>query len=114
MDSAKSVNAHFSASSAVTWTLVGGVQETCVNSRLSPGNCLYQAGADAHSNIIKVVRGTYTGLFAYSGNENYDLNLEGGYEAGCATFSYNPELTILNGDINADTTGDAVVLDLNT
>jgi len=32
-----------------------------------------------------VVQGTYKDNFIYSGNENYNLTLEGGYAAGCAT-----------------------------
>jgi len=114
MDSARNVIANFTVKETIDWSLVDGVEETCINSASALATALYEAGTDGYPNLIKVVQGTYTGLFAYSGSEDYDLNLEGGYETGCATRSYNPELTILNGDINADDIGDGVVLDLNT
>ena len=89
-------------------------RRACVNHTSLLKNCLTEAQADGRHNTIKVVQGTYVGLFAYSGNENYDLNLEGGYEPDCATFSYNPERTVLDGDLDSNGTGDGVVLDLIT
>jgi hypothetical protein len=61
-----------------------------------------------------VVQGTYAGNFTYSGTEDFDLLLYGGYDAGCGSNVYNPELTVLDGDTNGDTNGDGLTLALST
>jgi hypothetical protein len=76
------------------WTIVDGTKESCVSSAEMLHSSLYDAEADGYNNIIKIVEGAYKGNFIYSGNENFDLILEGGYAPGCATRSYNPELTV--------------------
>jgi hypothetical protein len=98
------------------WSEVDSTHRSaCVSHASILKNCLAEAGADGKHNIIKVVQGTYLGNFIYNGVEDFDLNLKGGYDPGCSTFSYNPELTILNGDIiGGDNIGDGVVLDLIT
>jgi hypothetical protein len=59
-----------------------------------------------------VVQGTYMGLFLYLTSEDLDLEIYGGFDPGCATGVVDPTLTVLDGDIDIDGTGDGIVLDL--
>jgi hypothetical protein len=80
-------------------------------------NCLTDAGMDKMHNLIRVARGTYPGNFRYKAawGEDYDLTLIGGYDpAGSGERSYDPALTVLNGDTDSDNVGNGVVLSLDT
>jgi hypothetical protein len=69
------------------WTIVDGTKESCVTSTEMLHSALYDAEADGYNNNIKIVEGTYKGNFIYSGSEEFDLAIEGGYAPGCATLS---------------------------
>jgi len=99
-------------SAAAGWTLNNGTMETCVNSAGQFQLSLSDAESDDYPNLIKVVQGNYIGLFTYAGNEDFDLTLQGGYNADCTVRTINPTLTILDGDTDADTLGNGVTLDM--
>ncbi|MBI5634305.1 MAG: M6 family metalloprotease domain-containing protein [Nitrospirae bacterium] len=102
------------ASTSATWSLVNGAMETCVNNAGQLQSSLSDAETDGYPNVIKVVQGSYVGLFAYAGNEDFDLTLQGGYNAGCTARTINPTLTILDGDtdLTPDGIGNGVTLDM--
>jgi hypothetical protein len=52
---------------------------------------------DAHD-IIQVVQGTYTGNFTYSSLQGNNINVLGGYDAGCGSRVVNPANTVLDGN----------------
>ena len=73
---------------------------TCVDSAPALQSALTAAGADGEDDVIQVVQGTYltTGsAFNYSTAESFDLQLLGGFAAGCADRAVTPEYTILDG-----------------
>jgi len=96
--------------------VVNGIRQTCVTTAEQLQACLYDAEADGYPNTIMVVQGTYVGNFVFNSDEDFDLNLHGGYAAGCGSFVYNPSLTVIDGDVNGDVgtggTGDGVAFDL--
>ena len=87
-------------------------RETCVFHPLVLQKALEQAGTDRYHNLIKVQTGTYAGHFSYLAtlDENFDLELVGGYGTECATGEVAPGLTVLDGD----DVGDGSVLSLDT
>jgi len=70
----------------------------CVSDADGLTAALGYADSNGADDIIRVVKGTYTGTFAYNSAEGYGITLEGGYEAGCASREMNPANTILDGD----------------
>lgn len=73
----------------------------CVGTSAELQNALMTAASNGTSDTIQVRIGVYTGTsavsFAYSTAQNFDLNLEGGYLAGCGSRSANPGGTVLSG-----------------
>jgi hypothetical protein len=100
---------------ACDWNVVDSENaNACVSTAGMLQNCLAESRSDGKHNTIMVVQGTYTGNFTYFGTEDFDLLLYGGYDAGCGSNVYNPELTVLDGDTNGDTNGDGLTLALST
>ena len=72
----------------------------CVDSAAALQSALTAAGADGEDDVIQVVQGTYltTGsAFIYTTAESFDLQLLGGFTAGCTDRVVAPANTILDG-----------------
>ena len=59
------------------------------------------------------MQGLYRGLYSFTQGEAFDLVLAGGYGADCAERSLDPALTVLDGDLDGDGSGDGRVLTLD-
>ncbi len=71
--------------------------EYCVNSAGALNTALTAAGTNGQDDTIRVVQGTYTGLFYYSSSESRDVTVLGGYTSGCASRTLDPANTTLQG-----------------
>ncbi len=84
--------------------------EFCVSTASELQTALTTAQSNGQDDIVKVVRGTYTGNFTYASQEGKSIALEGGYTSGCIRRVRNPEYTILD----ANHTGKALELHNNS
>jgi hypothetical protein len=85
----------------------------CVGSTETLAACLLDAQADGMHNEIRLMQGLYRGHYSYTLGEDFDLMLTGGYGAACAKRSLDLALTVLDGDVDGDGTGDGRVLTLD-
>ncbi|RKY41312.1 MAG: hypothetical protein DRP81_08545, partial [Candidatus Omnitrophota bacterium] len=72
----------------------------CVSNSSELHSALTSATSNGEDDVIKIVQGTYNGSFIYASHEPYDVTIEGGYTAGCASRVVNPTNTVLNGGGN--------------
>ena len=71
----------------------------CVSNAAGLQAALTTAGGNGQDDTIRIVQGTYTGNFIYSSiTEAYDLAIEGGYTASCASRVVDPAKTVLDGN----------------
>jgi hypothetical protein len=81
--------------------VVGSAEDHCVSSASDLVTSLAQASNNNENDTIRVVQGTYLtpgGPFTYFGSqEDYGLELLGGYTAGCSSRVLDPTNTILDG-----------------
>jgi hypothetical protein len=73
----------------------------CVGSATALQNALATAATNAHNNTIKVRAGTYHapdgGFMYWRQSGNFNLDLEGGWNAGCTEQTEDASLTVLDG-----------------
>jgi hypothetical protein len=71
----------------------------CVDNAADLNNDLFIAASSSEDNTIRVQAGTYVGGFNYTRlTGNFSLDLEGGWDAGCATQATDASLTVLDGN----------------
>jgi parallel beta-helix repeat protein len=64
------------------------------------------AASNDEDDKVQIVQGTYTDHFVFNGAEDFDLTIEGGYTAGCASREVDPANTV----IDANSTDQVLVL----
>jgi len=98
------------------WTTddLNDMRETCVFHPLVLRKALTQAQSDRYHNRINLQAATYIGNFSYEATwgENYDLEIVGGYDAGCEAAGAG--LTVLDGGADGGGAGGGTVLTLDT
>ena len=73
--------------------------DICVSDAAGLQAALTTAAGNGQDDTIRIVQGTYVGSFIYSSlTEAYDLAIEGGYTAGCASRVVDPANTVLDGN----------------
>ena len=85
----------------------------CVGSTETLAACLLESQADGMHNEIRVMNGLYRGRYSYTQGEAFDLAITGGYGTDCAERSLDLAITVLDGDVDGDGTGDGRVLTLD-
>jgi hypothetical protein len=78
----------------------------CVSTSAELQNALTTAASNSQDDAIQVVQGTYYGSFVYASTEPYDITIEGGYVAGCASRVVDAANTVLD----AESSGSVLVL----
>ncbi|MCW5979065.1 MAG: right-handed parallel beta-helix repeat-containing protein [Bryobacteraceae bacterium] len=81
----------------VVVTSVVGTVTHCVTSAAGLHTALLTAGGNGQHDVIRLVQGQYDGNFIYESTEAFDLTIEGGYTAGCASRVVDPANTALDG-----------------
>jgi hypothetical protein len=81
--------------------LAGGVvnasaETFCVGTPSELTSALASAQSNAANDTIKIIQGTYAGIYGYTSAEPYSLTLEGGYLPGCANKAVDPSNTVLD------------------
>ena len=72
----------------------------CVNTSEELQTALSEAGSNGENDIIQVVQGfyeTFGYMFQYYTDENFDLQMLGGYNTACQTRVLDPSNTVLDG-----------------
>jgi len=80
--------------------LIHGTTEAatfCVNTAVELQSALTSAASNGEDDVIQIVQGTYEGNFVSASTEAFDLSVEGGYVAGCASRVVDPANTVLDG-----------------
>ena len=76
--------------------------EFCATSSLELQSALVTAGTNGQNDVIRIATGSYQGGFTYSGAEDFDLTITGGYTEflgnPCGQRTGDPFDTILDGD----------------
>jgi parallel beta-helix repeat protein len=67
---------------------------------------LTTAASNGEDDEVQVVQGTYVGNFTFISGEEFDLSIEGGYTASCASRVVDPTNTV----IDANSTGNVLAL----
>jgi parallel beta-helix repeat protein len=67
---------------------------------------LTTAASNGEDDEVQVVQSTYVGNFTFISGEEFDLSIEGGYTASCASRAVDPANTV----IDANSTGNVLVL----
>jgi hypothetical protein len=70
----------------------------CVSDAAGLQAALTQAASNGEDDIIKIQQGTYVGNFVYASYEANALAIEGGYTAGCASRTFDPANSVLDGN----------------
>jgi parallel beta-helix repeat protein len=70
----------------------------CASSVSELQTALTTATSNNEDDKIKIVQGTYEGKFQFISAEQFNLTIEGGYTAGCASRVVDAENTVIDGD----------------
>jgi parallel beta-helix repeat protein len=68
----------------------------CVNTPEELQTALTTAESNGEDDEVQIIQGTYTDHFVFNGAEDFDLTIEGGYTAGCASREVDPANTVID------------------
>ncbi len=80
------------------FTLSSFANTFCVNTATELETALARAANNGENDEIRIVQGTYVGNFVYSGSENSNLIIKGGYGKNCSSRVIEPSNTVLDGN----------------
>jgi hypothetical protein len=72
----------------------------CVSTASEFETALATAANNGEDDIVQVVQGNYTGNFVYASTEAFNISIEGGYTATCASRVVDASNTVLDGSNN--------------
>ena len=77
-------------------TITAIAADFCVCTPSEIANALMTSESNGENDTIRIVQGTYTGIFIYSSGDSNSLTVEGGYTTGCTSRVVDPINTVLD------------------
>ena len=88
---------HIAAIGLLVFAVATSASDFCVDNVADLESALLTAQSNAQADRIQLVQGNYSGNFVYTSTEWHGLEILGGYSAGCASRTIDPENTVLSG-----------------